>query len=63
MTQPNSAEKAPLMLHLSPDVARRLMVAAETQRRTPADLAADLLDRYLPKLPAAGQKKGNIPYS
>jgi hypothetical protein len=62
MTQPTNPEKVPLMLHLSPDVARRLMVAAETQRRTPAGLAADLLDRYLPRPPTTGPKK-NIPYS
>jgi hypothetical protein len=62
MTQPNSAEKVPLMLHVSPEVAQRLMLAAETQRRNAAELAADLLDRYLPKLPTAGPKK-SIPYS
>jgi hypothetical protein len=63
MAQPGSTEKVPLTLHLSADLARRLMVAAETQRRPAADLAADLLDRYLPRLPAPGAKKGNIPYS
>jgi hypothetical protein len=63
MPQPTGPEKVPLMLHLSPEVARRLMLAAETQRRPAADLAADLLDRYLPRVPPAGAKKGSIPYS
>jgi hypothetical protein len=63
MTQQGAGEKVPLTLYVSADVARRLMLAAEAQRQPAADLAADLLDRYLPKLPAAGQKKGNIPYS
>jgi hypothetical protein len=63
MTQPGKAEKIPFTLHLSADVARRLMQAAETQKKPAADLAAELLDQFLPRAPAAGQKKGNIPYS
>jgi hypothetical protein len=62
MTQPNSTQKVPLTLQISPEVAQRLMLAAETQRRVASELAADLLDRYLPKLPTAGPKK-SIPYS
>ncbi len=57
------SEKLSLTLHLPADVARRLMVAAETQKRSAADLAADLLDRYLPRPPTSGPKKGNIPYA
>jgi hypothetical protein len=63
MTQPASGEKIPLTVFLSSEVAKRLKAASETQRRPAADLAADLLDRYLPRLPAAGQQKGSIPYS
>lgn len=63
MAEPSTGGKIPLTVHLSAEVAARLKVAAETQRRTAADLAADLLDRYLPRLPTAGAKKGNIPYS
>ena len=63
MTQPSSGEKTPLTVYLSPDLVKRLKAASDTQRRPAADLAADLLDRYLPRLPAAGQQKGSIPYS
>ena len=61
MPQPGS-DKIPLTLHLSADVARRLQLAAERQRRPAADLAADLLDQYLPRAPTGEQKKGDIPY-
>ncbi len=60
MTQPG--DKVPLLLHLTADVARRLMLAAEVQKRPAAELAADLLDRYLPRVQPGGPK-GNIPYS
>ena len=63
MAEPSAAGKVPLTLHLSAEVAARLKLAAETQRRPAADLAADLLDRYLPRPPTSGAKKGNIPYS
>jgi hypothetical protein len=52
-----------LALHLSPELAARLKLAAETQRRSAGELAVDLLDRYLPRTPAEGVKKVNIPYS
>jgi hypothetical protein len=55
--------KIPLTLQLPAELAARLKTAAETQRRSAAGLATDLLDRYLPKPPSAGAKKGNIPYS
>ena len=57
MTQPNSGEKIPLTVYLSPDVAKRLKAAAEAQKRPAADLAADLLDRYLPRPPPPGNKR------
>jgi hypothetical protein len=63
MAEQPAAEKIPLTIHLSPEVAARLKQAAERQRQPAADLAADLLDRYLPRPPATGPKKGAIPYS
>ena len=63
MTQPNPGERIALTIHLSPELAQRLKAASETQRRPAADLVADLLDRYLPRLPPTGQKKGGIPYA
>ena len=63
MSEPSTAGKIPLTLQLTADVAARLKLAAETQRRSAADLAADLLDRYLPRPPSGGPKKGSIPYS
>jgi hypothetical protein len=62
MTQP-PAEKIALTIHLSPDVAKRLKAAAEARRLSAPDLVADLLDRHLPRLPAGGQPKPNIPYT
>ncbi len=63
MSEQRAGEKIPLTVHLSAEVAARLKSAAEAQRRSAGDLAADLLDRYLPRPPAAGPKKGGIPYS
>ena len=62
MAEPGSG-KIPLTLHLSAEVAARLKLAADAQKRPATELAVDLLDRYLPRSPAGGQKKGNIPYS
>ena len=63
MTESSSGGKIPLTLHLPAEVAARLKVAAEAQKRPATELAVDLLDRYLPRVPAGGQKKGAIPYS
>jgi hypothetical protein len=63
MTQASTGEKIPLTVYLSSDVAKRLKAAAEAQKRSAADLAADLLDRHLPRPPAGGQPKGVIPYA
>jgi hypothetical protein len=63
MPEPTTGGKIPVTIHLTAEVAARLKSAAETQRRPAADLAADLLDRYLPRLPSSGPKKGSIPYS
>ena len=63
MAEPTPTAKIPLTLYLSADVAARLKSAAEKQRRAAADLAAELLDRHLPRPPAGGPQKGSIPYS
>jgi hypothetical protein len=63
MAEPSSSGKIPLMVHLSAEVAARLKLAAESQKRPAAELAAELLDRYLPRLPSGGSKKGSIPYA
>jgi predicted DNA-binding protein len=63
MTQPSTGEKIPLTVHLSPEVAKRLKAACETQKRPAADLVAELLDRHLPRLPSGGQQKTSIPYA
>jgi hypothetical protein len=57
------ADKIVLTLHLPADVAQRLKWASEAQKRPAAELAADLLDRYLPRTPPGGPKKGTIPYT
>jgi hypothetical protein len=63
MAEQGASGKIPLTVYLSAEVAARLKVAAEAQRRGAGDLAADLLDRYLPRSPTGDSKKGNIPYS
>ncbi len=63
MTQPTTGDKIPVTLHLSADVAARLKMAAEAQKRPAADLAAELLDRHLPRPQTGGPKRGSIPYS
>lgn len=62
MAEPSAGEKIPLNLSLSPELARRLMLAAESQKRTPASLVAILLDRHLPRL-QTGESKNKIPYT
>jgi hypothetical protein len=56
------SEKISLTIYLSADVAGRLKLAAEAQKRPATDLVAELLDRHLPR-PQAGGAKSNIPYS
>ena len=63
MPEPSTGGKIPLTLQLPAEVAARLKLAAETQRRPAADLAAELLDRYLPRPANSGPQKGSIPYS
>jgi hypothetical protein len=63
MAEPNAGTKLPLTIFLTPEVAQRLKLAAEAQHRAAADVAAEMLERHLPRLPGAGPKKGSIPYS
>ena len=63
MPEPHPTDKIPLTVHLSADVAARLKQAAEAQKRSPSEVAAELLGRHLPRPQAAGPKKLNIPYS
>jgi hypothetical protein len=55
-----------LTIHVPPAVAKRLEQAAVLQGRSAAELAVELLDRHLPRLPGGTTqqaKKGNIPYA
>lgn len=63
MAEKSIPEKLPLTIYLSADLAKRLMAAAEAQKRPATDLAADLLDRNLPRLQTGEPKKGKIPYT
>ena len=58
MPETHPTDKIPLTIHLSADVAARLKQAAEAQKRSPADLAAELLGRHLPRPQTGGPKKG-----
>jgi hypothetical protein len=62
MSEQRPTAKIPLTIHLSADVAIRLKLAAEAQKRSAVDLAAELLDRHLPR-PQTGGPKKSIPYS
>ena len=51
-----------MTIYLSVDVAHRLKLAAEVQKRSAVDLAADFLDRHQPR-PQIGGPKRSIPYT
>lgn len=64
MAKENPDEKNRLTIYLPEDVAGRLKLAAARQKRAASDLAAELLDKYLPHLEVReGKKKTNIPYA
>ena len=63
MAEHGGSGKVPLTLHLPAEVAARLKLAAEAQKQAAAELAVELLDRHLPRLPPGGQKKVHIPYA
>ena len=54
MAELGSSGKIPLTLPLPAEVAARLKLAAEAQKRPAAELAVDLLDRY--SAPIAGRR-------
>ncbi len=62
MSEQRPTEKIPLTIYLSADVAGRLKLAAEARKRSAVDLAAELLDRHLPR-PQTGGSKQSIAYS
>jgi hypothetical protein len=62
MAEQNTTGKIPVTVYLSADVAARLKMAAEARKRPPTDVAAELLDRHLPR-PQSEPKKVSIPYS
>jgi len=62
MTERKPTERLSLTLSLPPELALRLMQAAEAQKRPAGDVVVMLLDRHLPRADA-GQKKAKIPYT
>jgi hypothetical protein len=62
MPEKPPSDKVPLTLYLKAELAQRLQWQAETRNLPAADVAADLLDRYLPRNPP-GPKRGSIPYT
>ena len=61
MPEPNTKGKFPLTIYMDADLAKRLAVAAEGQKRPPEDLVIDTLDRTLPRLQTGSKEK--IPYT
>ena len=59
MPEPSTKGKFPLTICMDADLAKRLAVAAEAQKRPAEDLVIDMLDRSLPRLQSSGQ--GKIP--
>ena len=62
MAEQKPGDRLPLTIYLTADVAQRLKVTADAQKRTAAELAAELLDRNLPRSSGGTAKKGIIPY-
>lgn len=64
MAKTNPDERNRLTICLTGDVAKRLELVAARQNRAASDVAAELLDRYLPRLEGREGKKGKkIPYT
>jgi hypothetical protein len=62
MPEPSNKGKFPLTIYMDAEIAKRLAIAAEAQKRPAADIVIDMLDRSLPRL-QAGPGKGKIPYT
>ena len=56
MAQPTAGDRIPLTLQLPADVARRLMAAAETQKRPPPTWPPNCSTGTCPDCPATGRK-------
>ncbi len=57
------SEKIALTIYLPEELALRLSQAAAARKLPSAEVVADLLDRYLPRLQSGEPKKGKIPYA
>jgi hypothetical protein len=62
MPEQDTKGKFPLTIYMDADLAKRLAVAAEAQKRAAADLVVNILDRSLPRL-QGGSSKEKIPYT
>ena len=62
MPEQDTKGKFPLTIHLDADLAKRLAVAAEAQKRQAEALVINILDRNLPRLDS-GAGKNKIPYT
>ena len=63
MSEQSTSGKIPLSIFLTPDLAARLEREAKRLNRPAGDVAAEVLERHLPRLPAGPPKPGNIPYA
>jgi len=63
MAEKSTEGKIPLTVHLPGDIAKRLTLAADAQKRPAADLVVELLSRHLPRFDSGESKKGKIPYA
>ena len=62
MPEQNIKDKFPLTIYMDAEIAKRLAVAAEAQKREAAELVVNILDRILPRL-QTGSGKEKIPYT
>ena len=64
MAERNTEGKIQLTLHLTESLAARLQLAAVNENRDASDVAAELLNRHLPRTGGPQPKKpGAIPYA
>jgi len=62
MPEQSNKGKFPLTIYMDAEIAKRLAVAAEAQKRPAGDIVVDTLDRTLPRL-QTGASKSKIPYT
>jgi hypothetical protein len=60
MAEPKTPDSIPITINLPMELARRLKLATDTQKRTAPEVILELLERHLPR--TDGPKKGSIPY-